>query len=160
MIRCGAAAWQAAILRHAGPNPDAASCLFVAAFNLGISGGGLIGGLLAHPVRSGPTPPARRYAETAPELTRLKQPDSTGRASAVHRDHYGCAAGGQVDHPGKLVSQRQLLAQVWGLGYRDETNYLRIYLARLRRNLEQVGLGEGAERRGDLGEHGRAAPGR
>ena len=39
-------------------------------------------------------------------------------------------------NPGKLVSQRQLLAQVWGPGYRDETNYLRIYLARLRRKLE------------------------
>jgi two-component system KDP operon response regulator KdpE len=34
------------------------------------------------------------------------------------------------------VSQRQLLADVWGPGYQDETNYLRIYLARLRRKLE------------------------
>jgi two-component system KDP operon response regulator KdpE len=41
-----------------------------------------------------------------------------------------------VRHPGKLVSQRQLLADVWGPGYRDETNYLRTYLARLRRKLE------------------------
>lgn len=39
-------------------------------------------------------------------------------------------------NPGRLVSQRQLLADVWGPGYRDETNYLRIYLARLRRKLE------------------------
>ncbi|GMA86727.1 hypothetical protein GCM10025868_19770 [Angustibacter aerolatus] len=38
--------------------------------------------------------------------------------------------------PGRLVSQRRLLAEVWGPGYRDETNYLRIYLARLRRKLE------------------------
>ncbi len=41
-----------------------------------------------------------------------------------------------VRNPGKLVSQRQLLADVWGPGYRDETNYLRIYLGRLRRKLE------------------------
>ncbi len=39
-------------------------------------------------------------------------------------------------NPGRLVSQRQLLAQVWGPNYRDETNYLRIYLGRLRRKLE------------------------
>lgn len=39
-------ALQAMVLRHAGPAPDAASSLFVAAFNLGISGGALLGGLL------------------------------------------------------------------------------------------------------------------
>jgi two-component system KDP operon response regulator KdpE len=39
-------------------------------------------------------------------------------------------------NPGKLVSQRQLLAQVWGPNYHEETNYLRIYLGRLRRKLE------------------------
>jgi two-component system KDP operon response regulator KdpE len=39
-------------------------------------------------------------------------------------------------HPGRLVSQRQLLQQVWGPGYERETNYLRVYLAQLRRKLE------------------------
>lgn len=39
-------ALQAMVLRHAGPAPDAASSLFVAAFNLGISTGALLGGLL------------------------------------------------------------------------------------------------------------------
>jgi two-component system KDP operon response regulator KdpE len=38
--------------------------------------------------------------------------------------------------PGKLVGQRQLLQQVWGPTYRDETQYLRQYLAQLRRKLE------------------------
>ena len=37
---------------------------------------------------------------------------------------------------GKLVSQRQLLQQVWGPSYETETNYLRVYLAQLRRKLE------------------------
>jgi two-component system KDP operon response regulator KdpE len=41
-----------------------------------------------------------------------------------------------VRHPGKLVSQRQLLLQVWGPGYDDETEYLRAYIAALRRKLE------------------------
>jgi two-component system KDP operon response regulator KdpE len=41
-----------------------------------------------------------------------------------------------VTRPGRLVSQRQLLAEVWGPGYAVETNYLRVYVAGLRRKLE------------------------
>jgi len=39
-------------------------------------------------------------------------------------------------NPGKLVSQRHLLKQVWGPQYETETNYLRQYMAQLRRKLE------------------------
>jgi two-component system KDP operon response regulator KdpE len=41
-----------------------------------------------------------------------------------------------VRHEGKLVSQRQLLHEVWGPNYETETNYLRVYMAQLRRKLE------------------------
>ena len=41
-----------------------------------------------------------------------------------------------VRSPGRLVTQTQLLQEVWGPNYRDETNYLRVYLAQLRRKLE------------------------
>ena len=41
-----------------------------------------------------------------------------------------------VQNPGKLVSQRQLLQEVWGPQYGNETNYLRQYMAQLRRKLE------------------------
>ena len=41
-----------------------------------------------------------------------------------------------VTRPGRLVPQRQLLAEVWGPGYAVETNYLRVYVAGLRRKLE------------------------
>ena len=41
-----------------------------------------------------------------------------------------------VRSPGRLVSQRQLLQEVWGPQYGTETNYLRLYLAQLRRKLE------------------------
>jgi two-component system, OmpR family, KDP operon response regulator KdpE len=41
-----------------------------------------------------------------------------------------------VRNPGRLVSQRQLLQDVWGPQYRTETNYLRLYLAQVRRKLE------------------------
>ncbi|MGD0558842.1 MAG: response regulator [Streptosporangiaceae bacterium] len=37
---------------------------------------------------------------------------------------------------GKLVTQRQLLHEVWGPAYQTESNYLRVYLAQLRRKLE------------------------
>jgi two-component system KDP operon response regulator KdpE len=43
-----------------------------------------------------------------------------------------------VRHPGKLVSQRQLLQEVWGPRYESETNYLRLYMAQIRRKLEPV----------------------
>jgi two-component system KDP operon response regulator KdpE len=36
----------------------------------------------------------------------------------------------------RLVSQRQLLQEVWGPAYETESNYLRVYVAQLRRKLE------------------------
>jgi two-component system, OmpR family, KDP operon response regulator KdpE len=41
-----------------------------------------------------------------------------------------------VRHRGRLVSQRQLLQEVWGPAYETESNYLRVYVAQLRRKLE------------------------
>lgn len=41
-----------------------------------------------------------------------------------------------VRNPGKLVSQQQLLHEVWGPQYGTETNYLRVYFAQIRRKLE------------------------
>ena len=42
-----------------------------------------------------------------------------------------------VRHPGRLVSQRDLLHEVWGPSYGRETNYLRVYMAGLRKKLEE-----------------------
>ncbi|GAA1261824.1 response regulator [Sphaerisporangium rubeum] len=39
-------------------------------------------------------------------------------------------------NPGRLISQRRLLTEVWGPGHVKETNYLRQYMAQLRRKLE------------------------
>jgi len=41
-----------------------------------------------------------------------------------------------VRNPGKLVGRTQLLTAVWGPAYATETNYLRVYIAGLRRKLE------------------------
>lgn len=38
--------------------------------------------------------------------------------------------------PGKLLTQRWLLAKVWGPGYGDETQYLRVFIGQLRKKLE------------------------
>ncbi|MBV9822116.1 MAG: winged helix-turn-helix domain-containing protein, partial [Actinobacteria bacterium] len=40
-------------------------------------------------------------------------------------------------NPGKLVTQRQLLTEVWGPHAGNESHYLRQYLAQLRRKLER-----------------------
>jgi two-component system KDP operon response regulator KdpE len=39
-------------------------------------------------------------------------------------------------HQGKLVTHRQLLQEVWGPGYGDETHYLRVHVAHIRAKLE------------------------
>lgn len=41
-----------------------------------------------------------------------------------------------VRHRGRLVSQKEVLRQVWGPAYESETHYLRVYLGQLRRKLE------------------------
>jgi two-component system KDP operon response regulator KdpE len=41
-----------------------------------------------------------------------------------------------VRNAGKLVSARQLLQEVWGPNYSNETNYLRVHFAHIRRKLE------------------------
>ncbi|MGQ4597479.1 response regulator [Nocardia sp. R6R-6] len=41
-----------------------------------------------------------------------------------------------VRNRGKLVGRRELLREVWGPAYATETHYLRVYLAQLRRKLE------------------------
>ena len=39
-------------------------------------------------------------------------------------------------NPGKLLTQHQLLTEVWGPGYADASGNLRLYMAQLRRKLE------------------------
>jgi two-component system KDP operon response regulator KdpE len=39
-------------------------------------------------------------------------------------------------HPGKLLTHRQLLTEVWGAGYDTAGGNLRVYMAQIRRKLE------------------------
>lgn len=41
-----------------------------------------------------------------------------------------------ITHPGHLITQSRLLLEVWGPTYGENTNYLRVYMAQLRRKLE------------------------
>jgi two-component system KDP operon response regulator KdpE len=41
-----------------------------------------------------------------------------------------------VAKPGKVLTHRMLLQRVWGVEYGDESEYLRVYMGRLRRKLE------------------------
>jgi two-component system KDP operon response regulator KdpE len=41
-----------------------------------------------------------------------------------------------VRHAGKAVTHRQLLHEVWGMNFVDQTHYLRVYMAQLRHKLE------------------------
>ncbi|MGY0068012.1 response regulator [Streptomyces sp. QTS137] len=41
-----------------------------------------------------------------------------------------------VTHPDRLVTRKQLLHEVWGVTLENKTNYLRVYMAQLRRKLE------------------------
>jgi two-component system KDP operon response regulator KdpE len=38
--------------------------------------------------------------------------------------------------PGRVIGHEQLLTEVWGPGYREQVNYLRVYMATLRRTLD------------------------
>jgi two-component system KDP operon response regulator KdpE len=42
-----------------------------------------------------------------------------------------------VRHAGRVVSQRQILKEVWGPGQIQQTHYLRVYMGTLRRKLEK-----------------------
>jgi two-component system, OmpR family, KDP operon response regulator KdpE len=92
---------------------------------------------------------AVRRASPAPDEPVVTTPDFTVDLAAkrVHRDSDG---GGDVRltptewqlleilvrNRGRLVTQRQLLQEVWGPAYESESNYLRVYVAQLRRKLE------------------------
>ncbi|MSQ86260.1 MAG: winged helix family transcriptional regulator [Alphaproteobacteria bacterium] len=40
-------------------------------------------------------------------------------------------------HPSKVISHQQLLQEVWGQGYVQETQYLCVYVRQLRQKLEK-----------------------
>jgi len=41
-----------------------------------------------------------------------------------------------VQHAGRVLTHKQILKEVWGTEYVNETHYLRVYFAQLRQKLE------------------------
>ena len=41
-----------------------------------------------------------------------------------------------LQHRGKVVTHRQLLRDVWGPGHEQDTHYVRVHMANLRKKLE------------------------
>jgi two-component system KDP operon response regulator KdpE len=40
-------------------------------------------------------------------------------------------------NPGRVLTQRQILEEVWGRGHAEQVQYLRVYMAQLRRKIEE-----------------------
>ena len=70
------------------------------------------------------TPPAanRPAAPVAPVAT----PDAAKETLAT-----------LIRNVGRVVTHDQLLKEVWGANYRDQTHYLRVYMGQLRHKLEK-----------------------
>ncbi len=89
---------------------------------------------------------ARRAQSQAEELAAIETPDFTIDlvTKRVHRDGVDVRLTPTEWHivevlarnRGRLVTQRQLLQEVWGPQYGTESNYLRVFLAQIRRKLE------------------------
>jgi two-component system KDP operon response regulator KdpE len=41
-----------------------------------------------------------------------------------------------IQHAGRVLTHKQILKEVWGPDYMEETHYLRVYFAQLRQKLE------------------------
>jgi two-component system KDP operon response regulator KdpE len=80
-------------------------------------------------------PPAVRFGDVQVDLARR---EVTRAGAPVHLTphEYGLLAE-LSRHPGRVLTHRALLSAVWGPEYGAETHYLRVYMANLRRKLEE-----------------------
>jgi len=88
--------------------------------------------------RAGPSQPEAATIETADfvvDLATKKVTTPTGGELRLTPTEWHLVEV-MVRNAGKLVTARQLLQEVWGPGYRNETNYLRVHFAHIRRKLE------------------------
>jgi two-component system, OmpR family, KDP operon response regulator KdpE len=79
--------------------------------------------------------PVARIGRYAVDLERHTAVDDGGGAAHLTKTEWQLLDV-LLRNPGKLVSQRQLLQEVWGPTYLEQTQYLRQYMAQLRRKLE------------------------
>jgi two-component system, OmpR family, KDP operon response regulator KdpE len=83
-----------------------------------------------------PTPPVVRAGDLEVDLSKHIV---TRQGTPIHLTPTEFALLQQfVSNPGKLLTHRWLLQKVWGDAYRDESHYLRVYVAGLRKKLEST----------------------
>jgi two-component system KDP operon response regulator KdpE len=79
--------------------------------------------------------PVVRTASFTVDLSAGRVTDSGGQAVRLTPTEWGLLEA-LARQAGRLVQGRDLLREVWGPAYGSETNYLRVYMAQLRRKLE------------------------
>ena len=89
---------------------------------------------------------AQRHAKPAPEMAVFRsgqlEVDLTARVVTLQGKEVKLTATEYgllrlfVQHAGKVLTHRQILREVWGPNYVEQTHYLRVYMAHLREKLE------------------------
>jgi two-component system KDP operon response regulator KdpE len=89
---------------------------------------------------------ARRHAQPSPEITVFRssnlEVDLTSRVVKLKGQEVKLTSTEYsllrllVRHAGKVLTHRQILREVWGPNYVEQTHYLRVYMAHLREKLE------------------------
>jgi two-component system KDP operon response regulator KdpE len=82
-------------------------------------------------------PPAVRTDDFTIDLVRGQVLDRTGEPVHLTPKEWGIVAC-LARRSGQLVLQRDLLREVWGPQYGDEGNYLRVFIAQVRKKLEPI----------------------
>ena len=82
-------------------------------------------------------PPGEPLLEVGPIRVDLDAHSVTVDGAPVHlTPHEFGILRALAQHPGKLLTNRAILREVWGPAYGDESNYLHVYVSQLRRKLE------------------------
>jgi two-component system KDP operon response regulator KdpE len=87
--------------------------------------------------RGGPLPDSNArfsFGDVQVDLS-ARQLIKSGKEVHLTRREYGLLIA-LLTHPGKVLTHRHLLKEVWGPAYIEHAHYLRIYMARLRQKLE------------------------
>jgi two-component system KDP operon response regulator KdpE len=80
-------------------------------------------------------PPAVRFGDVEVDLARREVALAGEPVHLTPREYRLLAE--LARHPGRVLTHRALLSAVWGPEYGSETHYLRVYMANLRRKLEE-----------------------
>jgi two-component system KDP operon response regulator KdpE len=97
--------------------------------------GELLARLRAALRRAGPT--GEPVLEVGPIRLDLEAHSVTARGEPVHlTPNEFSILRVLAQHPGKLLTHRAILREVWGPAYGEESNYLHVYVSQLRRKLE------------------------